>query len=190
MTKIPPSRALALVGMPGAGKTLCAEYLEKRGFFQFRFGRIVIEEVERRGQSITPENETTVREELRQNEGMDAVAKRALPYLQAALKTRAVIIIDGLYSFSEYRTLRKTLNAELILVAIVCPRALRYTRLTTRPIRPLTLVKAEQRDFQEIENLEKGGPIAMADYFLTNERDPQALYDQLDTLIERLGIAP
>ena len=43
ITEMP--RALALVGMPGAGKTLCAHHLERRGFFQFRFGGIVVDEV-------------------------------------------------------------------------------------------------------------------------------------------------
>ena len=37
-------RALALVGMPGAGKTLCAKHLEAQGYFQFRFGGIVVNE--------------------------------------------------------------------------------------------------------------------------------------------------
>ena len=32
-TKIQP-RTLALVGMPGAGKSLCAEYLEQKGYFK------------------------------------------------------------------------------------------------------------------------------------------------------------
>ena len=181
---------LALVGMAGAGKTLCAQYLAARGFYQFRFGGIVTDEVRQRGLPITPENEKAVREELREQEDMDAIAKRALPYLQEALKTRSVIIIDGLYSFSEYTMLRKRLAAELILVAIVCPRALRHERLVNRPERPLNLTQAEERDYREIKKLEKGGPIALADYYLTNDGEPQAVYDQIDVLIERLGITP
>src|SRR4029453_18710221 len=66
-------RALALVGMPGAGKTLCAKHLEAKGYFQFRFGGIVVGEVTRRGWPITPENERIVREELRRDEGMDVM---------------------------------------------------------------------------------------------------------------------
>ena len=99
ITEMP--RALALVGMPGAGKTLCARHLEMRGFFQFRFGGIVVDEVVRRGLVINPENERIVREEFRNNEGMAAIALRALPHLKAALASYNSIIIDGLYSFSE-----------------------------------------------------------------------------------------
>lgn len=190
MSESKPSRALALVGMPGSGKTLCAKHLERRGFFQFRFGSIVTDEVSRRGQPITPENERVVREELRAHEGMAVMARRALPHLEAALKTHDDIIIDGLYSFSEYKLLRAELGAELVVVAIVCSRSLRHGRLTTRPDRPLTVAEAERRDYLEIERLEKGGPIAIADFFLSNDGRPQETLDQLDLLLDELDITP
>src|SRR5689334_475312 len=179
-------RALALVGMPGSGKTLCAKHLEARGFYQFRFGSIVVDEVERRGLPITPENERLVREEFRHNEGMDVMAKRALPHLRAALETHPVIVIDGLYSFSEYKTLHKAFDGGLIVVAVISSRPTRYARLRLREERPLTEAEAEERDFQEIERLEKGGPIAIADYTLLNEGEPQALLEQLNNLLEQL----
>ena len=59
--------------MPGTGKTLCAQHLQEQGFFQFRFGGIVVDEVVRRGWPINPRNEQIVREELRANEGMDVM---------------------------------------------------------------------------------------------------------------------
>jgi dephospho-CoA kinase len=176
--------------MPGAGKSLCAQHLQARGFFQFRFGGIIVAEVERRGLPLTPENERIVREELRSREGMDAIARRALPHLLEALKTRQTIIIDGLYSFSEYMTLRPVLGADMIIIAVACDRALRYQRLASRPERPLTYAEAEARDLREVERLEKGGPIALADYTLLNNGDPADLLKALDALLDRLGIVP
>ena len=183
-------RALALVGMPGAGKSLCARHLEVKGYFQFRFGSIVVDEVSQRGLPLTPDNERIVREEFRANEGMDAIAKRALPILKNALERQNCIIIDGLYSWSEYKTLRAELGGELTVVAIVSERGRRYGRLAERVERPLTAAEAERRDYQEIENLEKGGPIALADYTLLNNGAPDELLAALDTLIERLGFYP
>jgi dephospho-CoA kinase len=183
-------RALALVGMPGAGKTLCAKHLEAGGFFQFRFGGIVVGEVERRGWPITPENERIVREELRRNEGMDVMAKRVLPHLKAALEQYHGIVIDGLYSFSEYKTLHNELGADMAVVAIISPRELRYKRLADRPERPLTPEEAERRDYAEIESLEKGGPIAIADYSLLNEGKRNDLLAALDALVTRLNFKP
>jgi dephospho-CoA kinase len=183
-------RALALVGMPGAGKTLCAKHLQERGFFQYRFGAIVVNEVVARGWEIQPENERIVREQFRREEGMDAIARRALPFLKAALGDHPSIVIDGLYSFSEYKMLHSEFGGEMVVVAIACPRGLRYQRLASRPERPLTFEEAQGRDYAEIETLEKGGPIAIADYTLVNDRTSEQLLSELDALVERLGLKP
>ncbi len=183
-------RSLALVGMPGSGKTLCAQHLAGQGFYQFRFGGIIENEVVARGLPVNPQNERVVREEFRQNEGMDAIAKRALPHLRAALETHHSIIIDGLYGFSEYKLLKPALGQDMVVVAIACSRRLRYERLAQRPVRPLTPQEAEERDWREIDFLEKGGPIAIADYTLVNDRDTDSLLHDLDTLIQSLGLRP
>jgi len=183
-----PPRIVALVGMPGSGKSLCAKHFESLGFFQFRFGGIVVDEVARRGLALTPDNERIVREDLRAKHGMVAMAVLALPILKDALATRQTIIVDGLYSFSEYKTLMKELGGDMIVIAIVCDRDIRYRRLATRPERPLTAAEAERRDYLEVENIEKGGPIALADYTLLNNDAPEALIDALEKLLQRLGV--
>ena len=48
------------------------------------------------------------------------------------------------------------------------PKSERYKRIGSRSERPLTQEETVTRDWAEIENLEKGGPIAMADYFIVN----------------------
>lgn len=183
-------RLLALVGMPGAGKSLCAKHLETLGYFQFRFGGIVVNEVAQRRLPLTPENERIIREELRARYGMDAMAQLALPILQEALTTRGTIIVDGLYSFSEYKTLMHTFGGAMVVIAITCDRDVRYRRLATRPERPLTRDEAERRDHQEIEKIEKGGPIAIADYTLINNAAPDSLIAALDELLHRLNVQP
>lgn len=183
-------RALALVGMPGSGKTVCAKHLEEQGYFQLRFGGVVEGEVRERGWEVNPENERVVREELRDKFGMSAMAKISLPKLQTALETHSHIVIDGLYSFSEYKLLQADLNAPMVVVAIVAPRRVRYERLAQRPVRPLTKEQAEKRDIQEIETLEKGGPIAIADYTILNDKSSGELLQQLDDLMASLSFAP
>jgi dephospho-CoA kinase len=183
-------RALALVGMPGSGKSLCAEHLKHKGYYAFRFGQIVVDEVARRGLPLTAANERAVREDLRAKEGINAIVKRALPYLTDALQQHNSIIIDGLYGFGEYKLLNAELGASMVVVAIVADRPLRYTRLANRPERPLTLAEAIARDIREIEHLEKGGPIAIADYTLLNNNTSDELLNQLDALLVRLNIQP
>ena len=180
--------ALALVGMPGAGKTLCAEYLHQCGYPGFRFGQIVVNEVARRGLPQTQDSERIVREDLRAQEGMGAVARLALPVLQELLQDNPVIVIDGLYSFEEYRLLQRELGATLLVIAIVSSRQQRYERLGARPQRPLDPDAAEARDLREISMLQKGGPIAIADYTLLNDGTPAALTAALDRLLRQLGL--
>lgn len=182
--------ALALVGMPGAGKTLCARHLQNRGFPALRFGAVVVDELQRRGWEISAANERVVREELRARHGMFAMAKLSLAKLREALARHDHIIIDGLYSLSEYTFLLKHLDAPIVLLAIVAPRHLRYKRLAGRPVRPLTTDEAAERDMREIQTLEKGGPIAIADYTLLNDASEARLLEQLDRLLEQLGFAP
>ena len=120
---------------------------------------------------------------------MAAMALISLPKLRAALSRHGSIVIDGLYSFSEYKLLVNKLGAPLVLIAIAAPRHLRYQRLATRAERPLTAREASDRDIQEIEKLEKGGPIAIADYTLINDDTPVTLLAQLDALLGSLAIA-
>ena len=50
-------------------------------------------------------------------------------------------------------------------IAIVCDKNLRYDRLSKRDVRPFNNEEAKKRDITEIENIEKAGPIAYADYY-------------------------
>jgi len=181
---------LALVGMPGAGKTLGAQHLQARGFFTLRFGAVVVDEVRRRGLEVNPVNGRDVREQLRARHGMYAMARLSLPKLQAALDDHDCIVIDGLYSFSEYSFLRQHLGAPTMLMAIAAPRHLRSQRLASRSVRPLRPDEAAERDLREINTLEKGGPIAIADYTLLNDASEAHLLDQLDRLLAKLGFQP
>jgi dephospho-CoA kinase len=54
-------------------------------------------------------------------------------------------------------------------------------------VRPLSHEEAEARDFAEIENLEKGGPIAMADFTLQNDETMEKLHSEIDKLLELLA---
>ena len=184
------TQALALVGMPGSGKSHCARLLRQAGYPSFRFGRIIIDELTARGLAITAENERIIREELREKEGMTAIARRALPHLRAHLAAEGCVVLDGLYGQSEYLYLREALGVELALLAIVAPRRTRYERLAIRLERLLSAEEAEKRDLQEIETLEKGGPIAFADYTILNDRDEATLGARLKQAIAELNFGP
>lgn len=179
-------KVIAFVGMPGSGKSIASEYFKNKEFYILYFGGLILEEVKRRGLEVNPRNEKTVREDLRRIHGMAACAYLSTPVIKEILSSQQNICIDGLYSFAEYKLLRDLLGDELAVVAIVCERKLRYSRLATREFRPLTALEAEQRDFSEIQNLEKGGPIAIADYSILNNSTEVEFINQLEQLKRRI----
>ena len=179
---------LAVVGMTGSGKSELSHYLASLGFPAIRFGQVVVDEIASRGLDLNPANERTVREELRSTYGMDVCARRSLPSIRKALQESPLVIIDGLYSWSEYRTLSAELGENLVLLLVFTARETRYHRLKVRPERPLTVQEAQERDISEIENVEKGGPIAFADYALLNDGTKEELFIGVDDLLARWGI--
>jgi len=176
---------VALVGMPGSGKSEAARVFASSRYHTIRFGDTTDEEVKKRGLDLTEENERAVREDLRKQHGMAAYAMLNLPRIESALKT-AHVVIDGLYSWEEYKCLKEKLGAGLKVVAVWSPPSLRYQRLTSRLVRPLTAVQAAARDYAEIENVNKGGPIAMADFTISNSTSLDSLVEQANNIIKVL----
>jgi len=181
-------KVIALVGMPGAGKSLCVDYLKDRGFPSVYFGGVVVDEVKRRYGEVTEAYEKLVREEFRQQDGMAAIAKRIIPEIDVLLETNAVVIADGLYSWAEYKLFKERWGKNAIIIAVTAPRTLRHSRLAVRPIRPITEEDVTSREYAEIENLEKGGPIANADYTIVNDTSTDALLANLRKILAEVGI--
>ncbi len=179
-------KVVALVGMAGAGKSEVARQFEKNGYSRIRFGDITDIEVKKRGLPLNEANERQVREQLRQEHGMAAYAKLNLPRIDESLKNTNVVV-DGLYSWEEFILLKDHYGDKLCLVAVSTSPKTRYHRLAVRKIRPLTSKEAADRDRTEIENINKGGPIALADYTITNESSFKELQEQTQRIIERLA---
>ena len=178
-------KVVAIVGMAGAGKSEVACLFEAHGFTRIRFGDVTDEEVKKRNLPLNEENERRVRELLRREHGMAAYARLNLPRIDTALQNSAVVI-DGLYSWEEYIFLKDYYRENLCLVAVWASPAVRSARLTARPVRPLTPEEAVGRDRAEIENINKGGPIAMADLTVINESSLDNLTQQTERIIAQV----
>lgn len=177
---------IALVGMPGAGKSTCVDYLVDKGVPSIYFGGVVVDEATRRYGKAKEDGEKLVREEFRRELGMAAIAIKAVPKIEEALISHGRAVLDGLYSWSEYKFLKEKYGEGLQVVAIAAPRKARHARLAKRPIRPLTDEEVSAREYAEIENIEKGGPIANADFTLLNDKDAQSLLDNFKLLLDEL----
>lgn len=178
---------VAIVGMVGAGKTTASIYLEKKGFKKIRFGQVVIDEVKRRDLSVCEKHEKMVREGMRYEQGMDIMAKLNYPKIKKALKTSHVVG-DDIYSWEEYLYLKKKLKDKMIVLLIYASPKLRYQRMTSRKERPLSIRQARSRDHSDIGNIQKAGPIAMADYVIVNEGKVGKFHRSLDAFLQKFKL--
>ncbi len=178
-------KVVAIVGMPGAGKSEVAKVFEENGFTRVRFGDVTDEEVKKRGLELNEENERLVRELLRREQGMAVYARLNLPRIDLSLKYFNVAI-DGLYSWEEYTLLKDYYGRDFYVVAVWSSPGTRYARLTTRSKRRLTVEEAASRDRAEIENVNKGGPIAMADFTIINEASLEKLKMETKMVVSAL----
>jgi len=178
-------KVVSIVGMTGSGKSEVARLFRDSGFAMVRFGDITDEEVTKLGLPLTEENERPVRERIRRERGMAAYAELSVPRIDAALKTSSVVV-DGLYSWEEYTYLKDYYKDDFIVVAVWASPKTRYARLAGRKVRPLTPQEAAGRDRAEIENLNKGGPICLADFTVLNDDSLEGLKAQVARIIARV----
>jgi dephospho-CoA kinase len=180
---------IAIVGLPGAGKTVSVEHtMRVTGWPKVYFGGVVMEEVQKRGLPVNEQNERSVREELRATHGMGMAATLSLPKVRSLLETSAGVFIESLYSWEEYVIMKKEFGEDFKVIAIYSSPATRIARLEKRPERTLTPQEVESRDYSQIENLHQAGPIARAEYTIVNESDMEKLYSGLDEILTNLGV--
>jgi dephospho-CoA kinase len=182
-------KVIVFVGMPGAGKSVCVNYLKEKGLPSSYFGGITLDELKKRGLEVNEANERMVREDIRSKEGKGAYALRIIAQVESQFEDgNDYVVVDGLYSWTEYKIFKEALEDRAIIIAVVSPRQLRHERLASRKIRPLSAAEASSRDYAEIEHVEKGGPIANADYYLANEESVEQLESDLAKLLDQIGI--
>ncbi len=179
------NKVIAIVGMPGSGKSLASDYLEKRGYKKVYFGGVTMQKLKEAGLEINPENEKMMREKLRAELGMGAYAKILLPSIREYSLTNNVVI-DGLYSWDEYKILSDGLGNNLKAIAIIVDKEIRYERLSHREIRPLNKEESINRDLSEIENIDKSPPIVYADFYLYNNGTIENYYKTLNEIINKI----
>lgn len=180
-------KIIAIVGMSGTGKSVAVDYLTTRGIPKVYFGGMIYKEMEKRGLEITPDSEREFREMIRATEGQDWVVQQAIAETKDLISAgQKRIVLDGVYSWTEYKILKHEFPRALTFIAVITSKPLRYERVARRPERPFDAQKIRERDYSEIENLEKGGPIAAADYYVMNDGSITDLESQLVDILKKI----
>ncbi len=180
-------KIIAFVGMMGSGKGTAVTYFTNLGFPEVYFGGMVYEEVERRGLDRV-KDEIFVRQDMRNKEGAAVLAKRATNKARELFdRGEQIVVFDGLYSWPEYTYLRSVFGQELLVVALIADRKIRHQRVLNRKDgRIYTPQEIIDREINEVETMNKGGPIAIADRYLYNNGSIVELEQQLEKLASTL----
>ena len=179
-------KIVAVVGMPGCGKSEAINYLIKKlGWPKVYLGDATFEEMRRRGLAINEKNERVAREDLRKKHGVLCYASWAIEKIKK-IESSTSVLVESLYSWEEYLEFKKVFGEDFLVVAVYSSPKDRYQRLAGRRARRLTAQEAQSRDYSQIVNLHQAGPIAMADWTIMNNSSRQHLFSQLDKIIKEI----
>nr|MDO8080838.1 AAA family ATPase [Candidatus Freyarchaeota archaeon] len=177
-------KIIALVGMPGCGKTLAVNVAKDRGIPVISMGDVVREEVKLRGLEETPENLGKVSKGLREEEGSQAVANRTLTKIEKE-KSR-VVLVEGIRSLEEIELFKKHYS-DFTLIAIHSSPETRFKRLCERERSDdsMDIKTFQERDAREI-NFGLGSAMALADYVIVNEGSEDELIKNMQTILGKI----
>ncbi len=171
---------IAIVGLPGAGKSEAAAYFQSKKVPVIHFGKVVTDEVERRYKVQKEEFHKIVREEFRKIHGMAAIAILNKDLIEKNLLKNNIVVIDGMRSWDEYEYLSAELkDTEIYIVALFAEKAIRYDRLGSR-LHDRRGHGGKDRDLNELFGTNMGPTIAFADFLIKNNFSKEEFLDKLE----------
>jgi dephospho-CoA kinase len=177
-------KIIAILGLPGSGKTEVINYLMKKyNWPKVYFGDVTFDEMKKQGLEINEKNERMAREGLREKYGRLYYAGQVIKKIEE-IKESTNILVESLYDWSEYLLFKEKFGDAFITISVYASPKIRYERLSVRKVRPLTPEEAKSRDYAQIENIFQAGPIAMGEYTLDNTKTFDYLYKQIDEIIK------
>lgn len=181
----PKKTIIALVGLPGAGKTDASEFFKEKGFPVIHFGKVINDYIDKKGLEHTETVHKKEREELREKLGKEALAILNLETIEKAFKENQVIVIDGMRSWEEYLYLKKKLHtSRIFIVNVYADKKVRYHRALHRVDRKNPF--GEERDINELVGTNMGPTIAFADFVVKNNFSKVDFVDKLETVYRQV----
>ncbi len=173
---------VGVAGMPGAGKAIVREVVQKMGYPVMIMGDVIREEAKRMNLDPTAENLSQIMLKLREEDGPEAVAKRCISKI---METREkLIVIDGVRSLDEVNEFKRHFP-NFTLIAIHSSPRTRHQRLIQRERvdDPKTCRSFVERDLREL-SVGLGDVIATADHMIVNEGTKERLMGKVIKFVE------
>jgi predicted RNA binding protein with dsRBD fold (UPF0201 family)/cytidylate kinase len=180
-------KVIAFVGMPGAGKTEASNVARQMGLPVIVMGDVLRDEAVKRGLELTDANIGSIANEFRKLEGMDAIAKRCIPKIEAV--NGKAVVVDGIRGIAEVETFKKAFGDDFTLVKIDAPFELRLDRLRKRARSDdmSTPEWLKQRDDREL-SWGMGKAIEAADKAVVNLDPIEKFRDEIGSILRKSSI--
>jgi len=177
-------KIIAFVGMPASGKSEAAMVAGNQGIYVINMGDVIREEVVRRGLEPTDANTGGVGTDLRDNEGMDAVAKRCVPKINNS--DADMIIIDGVRGIAEVEFFKQEFGEDFTLVNIDSSIQMRLERVKARGRSDdMTDINALRRRDERELSWGMGEAIKASDITIANTTGLEKFKQDIVELLER-----
>ena len=173
-----------IVGMPGAGKSLASQVASGMKMPIFVSGDVIRSEAKKMGLSPNKKNLGKLMLQIRNSEGMGAVARRLVPLIKKSPSRN--IVYEGARSIEEIEELAKHYNVSVI--AIHASPKTRFRRLLKRKRgdRPKTWADFSKRDKREL-SVGVGRVISSANRMVENEDSIIALERRMRRVLKTLA---
>lgn len=123
---------IGVTGLPSSGKGVFGEIAKEFGFKEIIMGDVVRNECKIRGLPVNRESSNKVMMDLRRERGENAVAIITLEWIHQAIEQgNKLILVDGIRSLAEVRTIRKQ-YPEFLIIAIHSDQKTRIQRAMVR----------------------------------------------------------
>ena len=174
---------IGLTGMPGSGKSLVVQAIQKEGYEVVTMGDVIREETAKRGLELNPANVGKVMLELRAEGGDRIIAERCIPKIGQTQSRK--VIVDGIRSYAEVETFQTRLQ-NFVLVTVHSSPQTRFERLSTRGRSddPKLWSVFHERDMREL-SVGIGQAIALAEYVIINDGTKEALDAEVTEVLRK-----
>lgn len=177
---------IAIVGMPGSGKTETANFLKKKKLPIISFSNILNDYIDKKHLEHTEKIHKELREGWRIKYGKAAFAILGEDKIREAFKKDSVVVIEGMRSWEEYLYLKKKFpNIKIYILALYADKLLRYERVAARKYRGKGM-HGEKRDINELIGLNMGPTISFADFLVKNNFSLENLHDKLESVYREI----
>ena len=173
-----------LVGNYCSGKDTLAEILVEMNFFHISFSDILREELKKRKQEVTRDSLIKIGNELREKEGRDVLAKKALEQV----KDGENYVVTSVRNPGEVELLQK--RSDFLLINVTAPDRIRLQRLIARSREndPKTLAELKKKEALENTkdpNAQQLNKVASkAKVVINNDSTTEKLKEKVHKLVE------